>query len=62
MKKKIDNTDRVKLITEKDEKEANKYTLFLEIKGPMKGDEAKYKCTVKTAEGSNSQSLNLAFD
>jgi len=60
--KKIDNTDRVKLITEKDEKEANKYTLFLEIKGPMKGDEAKYKCTVKTAEGSNSQSLNLAFD
>jgi len=60
--KAIGETDRVKFITKKDEKDATKYTLFLEIKGPMKGDEAKYKCTVKTNEGSNSQSLNLAFD
>jgi len=60
--KAVTETDRVKLVVNKDEKEANKFTLFLEIKGPMKGDEAKYKCTVKTAEGSNSQSLNLAFD
>jgi len=60
--KAIGETDRVKFISKKDEKEANKYTLFLEIKGPMKGDEAKYKCKLSTADGSNSQSLNLAFD
>jgi len=60
--KAITQTDRVKIITTKDEKDPTKYTLLLEIIGPIKADEAKYKCVLNTSEGSNSQALNLAFD
>jgi len=60
--KPVSDTDRTKLVTKKDDADPTKYTLLLEIKGPIKADQAKYKCLVKNDEGSNSQTLNLAFD
>jgi hypothetical protein len=35
---------------------------LLEITGPQKEDQAKYKIVLKNAEGTNQQSLNLVFD
>jgi len=58
----VKESDRVKFVMKKDEKAADEYVLMLEIKGPIKEDEAKYACTVRNKDGSNSQSLNLAFD
>lgn len=55
-------TDRIKMITKKDDKDKEGYQFLLEIHGPQKTDEAKYKCVVKNAEGQNEQSLNLCFD
>lgn len=55
-------TDRVTCSSKKDEKEADCYFHFLEIKGPIKEDEAKYTCNASNAEGSASQSLNLVFE
>jgi len=58
----VKESDRVKFVMKKDEKVPTDYVCMLEIKGPIKEDEAKYSCTVKNKDGSNSQSLNLAFD
>jgi hypothetical protein len=60
--KEVKESDRVKFVMKKDEKVPTDYICMLEIKGPIKEDEAKYTCTVKNKDGSNSQSLNLAFD
>ncbi|VDM52538.1 unnamed protein product [Angiostrongylus costaricensis] len=49
-------------IVKKDDKDKEGYQFLLEIHGPQKDDEAKYKCVVKNAEGQNQQSLNLVFD
>lgn len=54
--------DRVKQVVKKDDKDSEGYQFLLEIYGPQKEDEAKYKCIVKNAEGQNQQSLNLVFD
>uniref|UniRef100_A0AC35U7T8 Ig-like domain-containing protein n=1 Tax=Rhabditophanes sp. KR3021 TaxID=114890 RepID=A0AC35U7T8_9BILA len=54
-------SDRVKLVTKKDTKDKDGTLFLLEITGPQKEDEAKYKCVVKNAEGQNQQSLNLVF-
>jgi len=59
--KTVVESDRVKMITKKGD-EPDEFVLLLEIKGPMKDDEATYKCTVKNKDGTNSQSLDLAFD
>jgi len=58
----VKESDRIKFVMKKDEKAANEYVYMLEIKGPVKEDEAKYQCTIRNNDGSNSQSLNLAFD
>ncbi|PIO65635.1 immunoglobulin I-set domain protein [Teladorsagia circumcincta] len=55
-------SDRIKCVTKKDDKDKDGYQFLLEIHGPQKEDEAKYKCVVKNAEGQNQQSLNLVFD
>lgn len=55
-------TDRVKAVVKKDDKDKDGYQFLLEIHGPQKDDEAKYKCVVKNSEGQNQQSLNLVFD
>ena len=55
-------TDRVKAVVKKDDKDKDGFQFLLEIHGPMKEDEAKYKCVVKNSEGQNQQSLNLVFD
>lgn len=55
-------TDRVKAVVKKDDKDKSGYQFLLEITGPTKDDEAKYKCIVKNSEGQNEQSLNLVFD
>ncbi|CAJ0574956.1 unnamed protein product, partial [Mesorhabditis spiculigera] len=55
-------TDRVKAVVKKDDKDKDGYQYLLEITGPIKEDEAKYKCVVKNSEGQNQQSLNLCFD
>ncbi|CAI5455949.1 unnamed protein product [Caenorhabditis angaria] len=55
-------TDRVKAVVKKDDKDKDGYQFLLEITGPQKDDEAKYKCVVKNSEGQNQQSLNLVFD
>ncbi|KAE9414172.1 hypothetical protein Angca_006081 [Angiostrongylus cantonensis] len=55
-------SDRVKAVVKKDDKDKEGYQFLLEIHGPRKDDEAKYKCVVKNAEGQNQQSLNLVFD
>ncbi|KAK0397692.1 hypothetical protein QR680_002222 [Steinernema hermaphroditum] len=53
--------DRIKFVTKKDDKDKDGFQFLLEIHGPQKEDEAKYKCVVKNAEGQNQQSLNLVF-
>ncbi|VDK46360.1 unnamed protein product [Anisakis simplex] len=55
-------TDRVKAVVKKDDKDKEGFQYTLEITGPQKDDEGKYKCVVKNAEGQNEQSLNLCFD
>ncbi|KJH47127.1 immunoglobulin I-set domain protein [Dictyocaulus viviparus] len=55
-------SDRIKAVVKKDDKDKDGYQFLLEIHGPQKEDEAKYKCVVKNAEGQNQQSLNLVFD
>jgi len=59
--KPVKEDGRIKFVTKKGES-PEEYVLFLEIKGPVKEDEATYKCVVKNPDGSNSQSLDLAFD
>lgn len=60
--KPIKTTDRIKLLSKPDDKDKEGTQFLLEITTPQKDDEAKYKCIVKNAEGSNQQSLNLVFD
>ena len=60
--KPVKATDRVKTLTKPDDKDKEGVQFLLEITTPQKDDEAKYKCIVKNAEGSNQQSLNLVFD
>lgn len=60
--KPVKATDRVKTVVKKDDKDKAGYQFLLEITGPTKDDEAKYKCVVKNNEGQNEQSLNLCFD
>ncbi|CCD68791.1 Ig-like domain-containing protein [Caenorhabditis elegans] len=55
-------TDRVKAVVKKDDKDKDGFQFLLEITGPQKDDEAKYKCVVKNSEGQNQQALNLVFD
>ncbi|KAF8353519.1 zig-12, partial [Pristionchus pacificus] len=54
--------DRVKSVIKKDDKDKDGFQFLLEITGPQKEDEAKYKCVVKNSEGQNQQSLNLCFE
>uniref|UniRef100_A0A9J2PLP3 Ig-like domain-containing protein n=1 Tax=Ascaris lumbricoides TaxID=6252 RepID=A0A9J2PLP3_ASCLU len=54
--------DRIKSVVKKDDKDKEGFQYLLEITGPKKEDEGKYKCVVKNAEGQNEQSLNLCFD
>ncbi|CAJ0938464.1 unnamed protein product, partial [Mesorhabditis belari] len=49
--------DRVKAVVKKDDKDKDGYQFLLEITGPIKEDEAKYKCVVKNSEGQNQQSF-----
>jgi len=64
--KPVKASDRVKTISKPDEKDqeggGGGTQFLLEITGPQKEDQAKYKCVVKNAEGQNQQSLNLVFD
>uniref|UniRef100_A0A914WG59 Immunoglobulin I-set domain-containing protein n=1 Tax=Plectus sambesii TaxID=2011161 RepID=A0A914WG59_9BILA len=60
--KKVVLDDRVKAVMKKDDKDKEGYQFLLEIHGPQKDDEAKYKIVIKNAEGQNQQALNLAFD
>lgn len=60
--KPLTSTDRVKVVQKPDDKDKDAVQYLLEITGPQKSDEAKYKCVLKNAEGSNQQSLNLVFD
>ncbi|VDO63622.1 unnamed protein product [Heligmosomoides polygyrus] len=60
--KPVKPSDRIKFITKQDDKDKDGFQFLLEIHGPQKEDEAKYKCVVKNAEGQNQQSLNLVFD
>ncbi|CAD5221144.1 unnamed protein product [Bursaphelenchus xylophilus] len=60
--KPLKSTDRVKVVQKADDKDKDAVQYLLEITGPQKSDEAKYKCVLKNAEGSNQQSLNLVFD
>ncbi|WKY14161.1 hypothetical protein Q1695_000033 [Nippostrongylus brasiliensis] len=60
--KPVKPSDRIKFVTKKDDKDKDGFQFLLEIHGPQKEDEAKYKCVVKNAEGQNQQSLNLVFD
>uniref|UniRef100_A0A7E4ZWQ0 Ig-like domain-containing protein n=1 Tax=Panagrellus redivivus TaxID=6233 RepID=A0A7E4ZWQ0_PANRE len=60
--KPVKNSDRVKTSVKADDKNKEGKQFILEITGPQKDDEAKYKCVVKNAEGQNQQSLNLVFD
>lgn len=55
-------SDRIKAVVKKDDKDKSGFQFLLEITGPTKEDEAKYKCVVKNSEGQNEQSLNLVFD
>uniref|UniRef100_A0A915PH19 Ig-like domain-containing protein n=1 Tax=Setaria digitata TaxID=48799 RepID=A0A915PH19_9BILA len=55
-------TDRIKILAKKDDKDKEGFQFLLEIHGPIKEDQAKYKCVVKNDEGQNEQSLNLTFD
>jgi hypothetical protein len=50
------------VVEKPDDKDKDSIQYLLEITGPKKEDEAKYKCILKNAEGSNQQSLNLVFD
>ncbi|KAI6176919.1 Twitchin [Aphelenchoides bicaudatus] len=60
--KPLKSTDRVKVIQKPDDKDKDAVQYLLEITGPQKDDQAKYKIVLKNAEGSNQQSLNLVFD
>jgi len=60
--KPVKTSDRVKILTKPDDKDTEGTQFLLEITGPQKEDQAKYKCIVKNAEGQNQQSLNLVFD
>ncbi|KAK6762804.1 hypothetical protein RB195_023491 [Necator americanus] len=60
--KPVKYSDRIKSVVKKDDKDKDGFQFLLEIYGPQKEDEAKYKCVVKNAEGQNQQSLNLVFD
>ncbi|KAI1708919.1 immunoglobulin i-set domain-containing protein [Ditylenchus destructor] len=60
--KPVKTSDRLKVVTKPDDKEKDGMQFLLEITGPQKDDQAKYKCVVKNAEGQNQQSLNLVFD
>uniref|UniRef100_A0AC34QHN6 Ig-like domain-containing protein n=1 Tax=Panagrolaimus sp. JU765 TaxID=591449 RepID=A0AC34QHN6_9BILA len=60
--KPVKTTDRIKISSKPDDKDKEGTQFLLEIIGPQKDDEAKYKCVVKNAEGQNQQSLNLVFD
>ncbi|KAM3719974.1 Disorganized muscle protein [Dirofilaria immitis] len=60
--KPLKTTDRIKILTKQDDKDKDGFQFLLEIHGPVKEDQAKYKCVVKNAEGQNEQSLNLCFD
>ncbi|MFH4977005.1 hypothetical protein AB6A40_003714 [Gnathostoma spinigerum] len=60
--KPIKFNDRIKAVVKKDDKDKEGFQFLLEITGPQKEDQAKYKCVVKNAEGQNEQSLNLCFD
>ncbi|EPB67477.1 immunoglobulin I-set domain protein [Ancylostoma ceylanicum] len=60
--KPVKYSDRIKSVVKKDDKDKDGFQFLLEIHGPQKEDEAKYKCVVKNAEGQNQQSLNLVFD
>ncbi|OZC06608.1 immunoglobulin I-set domain protein [Onchocerca flexuosa] len=60
--KPLKTTDRIKTVTKKDDKDKDGFQFLLEIHGPVKEDQAKYKCVVKNREGQNEQSLNLCFD
>jgi len=55
-------SDRVKAVVKQDDKDKSGFQFLLEITGPQKEDEAKYKCVVKNSEGQNQQALNLCFD
>uniref|UniRef100_A0A914S061 Immunoglobulin I-set domain-containing protein n=1 Tax=Parascaris equorum TaxID=6256 RepID=A0A914S061_PAREQ len=45
--------DRIKSVVKKDDKDKEGFQYLLEITGPKKEDEGKYKCVVKNAEGQN---------
>jgi len=60
--KMVQENDRVKGSVKKVDGKDDEYLCVLEIKTPQKDDEANYKCIVKNNDGSNSQSLRLAFD
>jgi len=60
--KSLQSNDRISPSMKKVEDKADEYVCVLEIKMPQKDDEANYKCVVVNSEGSNSQSLKLAFD
>jgi len=60
--KPVKTTDRVKAVVKKDDKDKEGFQFLLEITGPVKEDEGKYRCLVKNKEGQNQQSLNLVFD
>ncbi|KAL3106719.1 hypothetical protein niasHT_019847 [Heterodera trifolii] len=60
--KPLKGSDRLKISSQKDEKDPQGMVLLLDIHEPQKEDQAKYKCVVKNAEGRNEQSLNLQFE
>ncbi|CAI4226171.1 unnamed protein product [Auanema sp. JU1783] len=60
--KPVKYTDRVKAVVKQDDKDKDGFQFLLEITGPAKDDEARYKCVVENSEGKNQQSLNLVFD
>lgn len=60
--KPVKTSDRVKISAKPDDKDKEGTQFLLEITSPQKEDQAKYKCVVKNAEGSNQQSLSLVFE
>ncbi|KAI6215063.1 Twitchin [Aphelenchoides besseyi] len=60
--KPVVSSDRIKIVQKPDDKDKEGTQYLLEITGPKKEDEAKYKCRLVNSEGSNQQSLALCFD
>lgn len=48
-------------MTKPDDKEKDGMQFLLEITGPQKDDQAKYKCVVKNAEGQNQVLIQKVF-